>query len=717
MSIKKIQTEALLEYYVRTLYSRGEKPTFNEILGFLQKFFSKHTAGYPFVGPTLSISKDVVSNVDDLNKNFAYIDVDLKILYEELLDQVENIYQISLSFESLFSNLKLRRKKLATLIDDYLMSQYNTLGYYMSITDDFTDLSLVDMSLTTALVDTANGTVSIPHIRSLSTVVKAAEIGVPTYDFSINGSSVSYTTTVDGTINNVVTQEIAPFSDAFDGMRNTFWGVQVSVKAPSEVVLNAAINMRGFELTKIEIDPHTITPIQFWTSADGDVWDGSVKTSVNQVFFTDDPRPVGQLTIHMRKTVPDYTEEVNGQIRYIYVFGARELVFSRNYYDVSATFISAPLNPPFVSGQIIDSVSLMVEQNLPINSTATYYLAENNPRARSISDFSWKPIKPWNEAEKSVVHFGGATSHINYISDSSDADLTIIPMDLSNPDALKRNPNVVIAPGKEVFRLCKLNLEPLLNSMRLIEGYNSVRIHSTRLDPAAIINLDYWKDKRNDPVYSRIDTGTGFFYGADVGESARSIYVETSVEIADDTLTLIDDIYKADPNSRSWDIKVFVNGREVSYMPVGVNTAKVVWNFRKGLNSVVMLINIPAATNDIPTPYIGSVELMVNNKLHRVGTVGLRTLSYIDISHFRWTDDLKANVFTIYNGEIVLLSNLVSYYRFDYSVDTGQGPGAIRLRADLERLNSFPYNTPNIDSYSLKFSYGALKSKQEVIGG
>lgn len=125
-----------------------------------------------------------------------------------------------------------------------------------------------------------------------------------------------------------------------------------------------------------------------------------------------------------------------------------------------------------------------------------------------------------------------------------------------------------------------------------------------------------------------------------------------------------------------------------------------------GRNHVAILLNIPDATIEFPTPYIGTVDLMSDSKLHDFGVVKLETWNYVDFFKFKNNEVNDSKSFTIYNDEIISRRKPTDNFRLSYSKGTSAGPDAIRLRMDLSRSNFYTDATPLIDSYRLRFSYG-----------
>ena len=111
--------------------------------------------------------------------------------------------------------LKSKRRSLEAKIDDYLLSNFNTAGYYYSISDTFANLDNTDVTLTSALIDTEAGEVSLPLVSTLTKKVPKESIGRPNISVVVgNASPISISNGGAGGIhgNQFVYREISPFN-------------------------------------------------------------------------------------------------------------------------------------------------------------------------------------------------------------------------------------------------------------------------------------------------------------------------------------------------------------------------------------------------------------------------------------------------------------------------------------------------------------------------
>ena len=707
MSIRKLQIERAISDLARILYSEGVEPTLGEVLRLTSEHFSEFPPGQPLPVDLNLLSNGSTSNPEAYNELMARVLVNLNFLYEASQEQVGEIMDLTTQLRDNIRRLNDRRRRVEAQVDDYLLSIYNSDGYFFSASDSFSDLSLSDMTMTTAYVDTEGGKVTLPMVSHLSDRLGADRFGSPLASVVVGGTQTNQFSVV------------APFSNAVDGLTNTFFSIEVETTAPAEVICTVRVPLGELgappALSRIEIDPYGTTVGQWTVGYESEAGNGTfgnkILTTRDRFSLSNDVVEVEALVLRVIKTLPDYERHDGNVIRYRYIFGMKDLVASYQVYDRSAFFASGPLTVPaeLAGDMVIDAVSLVTDASIPNGTSIRYYIAEDTGGTRR-SDFDWRSIDPVNSngSGDQVVHFNGAEKMIRVITDDpKGSELERIQPDSINTDLTKRNPSPSILQGLDVYRLAKFDDTPLLSSLRLDEGVNMVRVYHRTLGDDGH-DLVWWTDRESTSqvTYAQIDVGNGFFYGGDVGESARSVYVETFLEVLDDEPPLLAEMKKVDDNSQTWKVTAFLNGREVGSLPVGTNTAVVPWTFRKGINHVVLTIDIPSPTTTNPNPYVGTLDLLGDSDLFDHGLVRLDAWQYADPFHMQWNQLPDASVFTIKNGEIITLKEPTGNYRLSYSRDTTAGPSALRFAAELTRDSQFSTTTPELNQYRLRFSYG-----------
>lgn len=722
MSISQIQRRRVFEEITRTLYASGERPRLIDIMREVSAYFKDYPAGNPLPPFTEHIQMGLPSNAEKVNQMIANLVTNLDVLYEAVGDHQQDLMHLTTLLRTSIENLRARRKKLVTQMDDYLFSLYNVDGYYYSASDSFADLSFTDLSLTSAFVDTYSGRVSLPTISNLTRQVQAESY-----------SGVSISAVSDGTT--VPHDTVSPFQGCIDGLSNTIWSTEVELDAPAEVLLRVTVTIGGsdnpIKVSKIDVDPYGITPVQLWVETEAyednqtsnvvleDFGEG-IKTSLYQMVFIDQPRVISRVHFWMRKTDPDYTVNRDNRTRYRYIFAAKNISMSEHVFDNQATFVSTPLALPaeLRSDEVIDAVSLVARDEVPTDTGIKYYVAPDVTGATEIGEFNWQQIEKidaLNPRAETIIRFDGALKFSRDIRSNPDSgDLQLKQIVTTGPPA-EQNPNPEIIPTQDVYRICDFGEEVLTKSLVLEEGVNTTRIYHTDFESGIeveeALELDYWADFINGTrtdvttVYGRIDTGNGFFSGGDVGDNGQYIYLETYLESLTDQETFLKRCIKPDSNSRVWDMKAFLNGREVADMPVGTNEVVIPWKFNKGLNHIAMTIAIPETSAAYPSPEQGTVNLLGDSLLTDFGTVKLGTWTYVDFFTMQYNEIDQPKTFTIYEGEIISRRKPTDNFRLRYSKARSTAPDAVRFRADLTRTNDNQYVSPQLDLYRLRFIY------------
>lgn len=717
MSVRQIQIQTVLDGIAESLFTRGIHPTVEQIMHKAADHFREFPAGLPLPIPP-DITKSPTS-VEAWNVMLARFLNNLEVLYQASLEQIDEIMALNTTLRVQIENLKTKRKAVERQIDDYLLSLYNTEGYFYSASDSFVNLDIVDLNLTSAYIDINSGTLSLPIVGGGSSRARPDYFGTPGISVSVDGVNQPW---VEG----------AAFSNALDSFTNTAWFISVSTTKPSEVITTVLLPVTvpgHLDVSRVEFSPYGVSPVQLLvettqTNVTGTgtaspvtlPFGNKIQTSADRMTFVSSARTADQMRFTLRKTEHDYTEELNGVVHYVYLFGAKDIAVTHATYDSHATYVSKSLAivEELVLETAIDAVTLFVDDEIPTNTSIKYYVAlDNGDEDAGINTFAWREIAPLgSDPAKSIVRFDGARKVVRKIvTDPISADeIQAIPLNTDEPDERQRNPTGSIIPGVDIYRLAEFDEAYLANSLTLEEGINTTRIYHIPYDADAIADLDYWVDVIADPdtevAYGRIDTGTNFFYGDNVGSAGRSVFVETFLDVPVQQPALLGQLRKVDPNSASWSIRAFLNGREVGYLPPSTSTLLIPWAFQQGLNHIVLLINIPEATESVPRPQIGTVDLLTDNNLYDQGLVRLATWAYTTLFNMSYNERGEPFTFTIHDGELISRRKPTSNFRLSYTQSTGAGPRAIRVRADLNRETIDHTITPRVNSYSVRFSYG-----------
>lgn len=720
MSIQQVQTKNLLELIAQSFFVHGINPQSDQLYSNLSEFFSKNPAGRPLSIDVNLFRQDVKSDEDIFNNFMAAMIVNMDVLYETCMNHIDQIMMLNTILRTHLDRLKIKRKVLEAKIDDYLLGIYNSDGYFYSFSDSFSNTAFVDFEYTTAFIDTQSTTVSLPAISSFSQTLTPNKLATP----AVKATNAS-------------NQELAinyktDFANAIDGMTNTAWYFEVRTDSPEAITVTVDIQLStslgDTTITRIDLHPFGVSSVQCGINAAfvteenityNAAFSNIVKTSADKMTFIGDQIEdnIDRIILQLTKTEPDYVESNASSRVNVYMFGFKEILMTEQVYDPHAILITTPFGIPdeLKEEAVIDSVSLVVDDQIPTNTTLKYYVAADNTSATSISDFDWKEITPLSLEEKNgnVVNFSGSYNTKKSIRHTSrtSSDIKLIELNSTNSDLAKRNPTPSYIPGIDVYRIATFMDDFLAGTIKLEEGINTTRIFYTDLDDGAISEgFAFWKDKFDDSTsysttYGEIDSGHDFFYGADIGEDNKSAYAETFLETDKEYPVFLRECRKSDANSRLWDVRIFLNGREIANMPQGVDKINVPWKLKEGINHIVTMVNIPEASTANPSPYIGTLDIMVGSSLSEFGVVKLDNWTYVDLYKFQNNQVNQPNSFTIYNNEIITRKKPTDNFELTYKKQTSTSPENIRLRVDLDRSSQYAKATPILDSYRIRFAY------------
>lgn len=713
----------------RRLFSSGEKPFAEEVIKDASNYFSKHRVGQPFSMGDFVISDKLTSDPELINLLALSTVINLSVLYQSALMQAQNVDNLKNVLFAANKKMTQRRNQLEDLIDGYLLGSFNADGYFYSVIEKFNSLTNVDLTLTSAFVDIPAKAATIPALASGTTRIGSQDVA--------SVSVISYLSTAparSGDAAGAPSPEEVPiplksnydFITCMDTREDTSWNAGVSLNEEESVMvkINIAFNESSAPVvvSRIEADLFGVTPTQMFveTISTGDPtpkdFGDMVLTGTERLVFSDTGREIKGLTIFLRKDKADIVHDIGGKHKYDYIFGFKNLFITKSTYDVSAVLVSQPFSLPQedYGDAFIDAVSLDADSTLPEGTSIEYFVATDDGSQNWLDDFGWKRIDPINleNPETSVVRFDGVTSGVKMIrSNPTSEDLQLIPINTTATAYIDMNPSPNIAPNGNVYRIALFDEDVIPATLKLEEGVNTTRIRYTNYSNVAVANgLDFWKDVIDLPTtklaYGSVATGNGFFYGGDIGENGRSVYVETYLESKDIQSNIIKDFKKLDTNSLLWDVRVYLNGSEVARLEPGVEMKAIPWTFRKGLNHIALCVNIPNLTASGGVPYSGNLDIMVGDEIGSYGTIKLANWSYVDIFKLKYNEVGSPYTFSISNNEIVSRRKPTNNLRISYSKPTGLSPAGIRFRCNFMRSSNHQTVTPTLNSYKLRFSYG-----------
>lgn len=708
MNISTIQKRRFLENLYKLYYSSGSKPTDQEIKKAFNDFFAINKPGFPLSSNSRSLSQQTIVNVDTLNEIMANSLFNLDILYDAIIENSDELFQITTTLNKKINNLKTKRKKLESKIDSLLFSNNNTDGYFYSYIENFSSIENIDISLSTAYVDAQFGSATLSQETSDRYSIFAID--------NINNSSVELSIYENGSlVNSVVSAE--NFNNVFDGLTDTYWSHEHRTIAPVPVALKITIPVSSTViLSKISGYILTSSPVSVTlnlTSVDGLPEQTILKNSLSDYSafnFLIESKGYKSIDILMIKNEPDYVD-LKSKTPYVYRMGLRDLIFSSTTRSKTGIIVSSPISLPTQVNKsfVIDAVSIDVEEKFTNEGSVRYFVGQDIPNASSISDFNWFPISPNNSQNSefnSVINFNGSNKVTNYISNTPNAkEVEMIPLNSTSNNINDLNPNINIYQDKSVYRIAALDLDIEYINPLLLGNVDSFK-HYYVLDviKGRYTDLPYWfgriRDGKTDDTLLRADL-TQVHTGLNVGINTPNSGFLTTKLICANASSFINTISKSTP---SLDLAVYINGIMVSELPSGKLNHTSRWDLIEGINDILI-------TYDKTLDGSFSITLTDGDNLSTYGTMFTDYFFYLDkfdFSNKNMKDNLYFTIDKIFGRKELLASSpLQGRSKLDYITKSNVAPAAIRFRADLIRYNN-PFSTPAIDQVRVKFKHKDL---------
>lgn len=715
MSISEIQKKKFLDNVYQMIYSSGlspedkvgRQPDEREIKRLFDEYFVENRIGVPLAIDVTGLRNITTTDPDLLNEYMARALLNMEVLYDSVDESNHKLLNVITVLNKKFSQLKDKRASLESKVDDILFSLSNTDGYFYSFSDSFADLKNVDLSLSTAYVDTENRKVTLPRLKSSVLEFNApGKISTPniTYSIYFNGSTV------------LENKPMPDVNNLFDGLGNTMSKIEYSSNelGACAVVLSIPLNT-PFVISRIDGKIATSSPI----SVVAEIIDSQDRNNVqfrrkqsnsdyDRFSFDFSPQNSGTIRITLVKYQPDISDSMEPKNRYKYIFSFRDLIVSGQYYDANATLVSSPISiPAGDNNKIIDAVSVECINENPETGDIKYFVAQNVQNASSVSDFNWIPISSLNNNSSSfdqIVSFNKSTKEIRNIrSNATGNDISLYPISNDNNTSLK-NPSTSIYNGISIYRIGNIGDIGEVYNPYILDSINNVSFKYVSYSNNLYLDKARWSSILN----GALDNVNVFNPGNIVITNSPSIpialnlngisgYLQTKVLMDKDEL--ITATLSRSGNAVNWNMAVYLNGSLIVDMPDGVSSKEISWNFIKGINEI-------SITFDAEGNSSGSISLMNGVSLSNYGSVFLNYYSYVDPFDFRTSRTSEDKVFTIDrylgNEEILSRSQIKDNSRIIYQKNEEFKIDSIRFRADLSRFSN-PFGTPALNSYRVKF--------------
>lgn len=722
MTISSIQKRKFLNNIYQLLYSSGvsnldaaiRQPKEEEIKREYDNYFSTNSLGLPLSIDVNNLRNTPVAEPELMNFMLSRMLLNAEVLYDSIHENNEDLMKVVTVLNKRLDNLKARRIDLEKRVDNLLFSISNTDGFFYSFSDSFSNLNNVDLSLTNCFVDTDNGKVTLPKLKS-----SVLDFNAPG---KVNINNIKYSLIFNGAP--VFTDRILENSSSlFDGLNNTYCNVDYSSNTLGACALILTIPLStSFIVSKIQGRLSTTSAVTTIVELfDGDDNQNvqyrrqQSNTAYDKFSFDFIPQSTGSIRITFIKYDADTRDMSNTLNQYLYAFNIKDLIVSGEYYDSQGTLISSPVSIPLGNeNKIIDAVSIDASNNNPEVGQVNFYLAKDVPGATNISDFDWIPISSSTDSTASfpnVISFNSSNKLFKSINNSnSNGSINLYPLSSDNNLSTK-NPSNSIYNGIDVYRIGKIDSEINPYNSYILDSINCFKFSYTSYIQGLHRDKSNWSSIINDksslynvsepgniqitntpsiPVVLNLNSISGFLQTKLLAPQASSV----SSTISRDTGAI------------DWSMSVYLNGVSIAEFEPGIISKQVVWDFIEGVNNIEIAFDAEGSS-------MGSISLMAGDSILRYGTPFLRYYGYVDRFDFRVNRSIEDFVFTVDsylgNKEILCRSQINNNSRIYYTNNSQDLVSSIRFRADLSRFSN-PFGTPALSEYRIKFK----NSNQEI---
>jgi len=709
MDIATVQKRKFLKNLNKLYYSKGTKPSPQEIRQVYDSYFSVNRFGQPVDVAYENLNATSIVDPFMLNELMANSLLNLEVLYDCIYENNSEIFETITVLNKKMENLKKKRLKLEDRVDQILFENANSDGYFYSFSDKFSDLSNVDLSLTSAHVDLINGKVEIPFITSdYSTSITRNRL-IPdsiTYSVVINGETLIKEALIDDP------------SNMFDGLNDTYWMETVTTAQQSVVTLSLQIPLTGnsAQISRVDSTLLSSSPSSVYLrcvpsdpGGQDQVFVNPSNSDYDSFSFRFDSDLYSRLVLTIVKVEPD--QIVDSEVSpYVYNFGIRELLIGARYYETSADLISTPLSIETSDNDILEisTVAIEVDDEVPEDTTIKYYVAADAPQSNNltVSSFNWIEIEPTNYNVKENLKFVSLSSGRSRSKKigGTDADITLAPL-LSNSEtniSTEVNPFTVPYSNVSAYRIGYLSDDEKIIAPYILSGVSNFDhygiVHSNlEVDANYYKNPSYWSDLvLNSPsslISSRladqiVSTTTPI-------QNPSSGFFRCKL-LCDQAVSTVHTIVK---ENYDFNLSVYVNNSLLADLPAGTVSSSVEWIFNAGVNTIEIYY-------DKSSNFTVGFNLMSGSSLHQYGTVFLNYYNYVDPIEFRRRSLTGKPVFTIDTifGQRQIISNkyIDAGSVMTYLSDKNDKVHAVRYRVSLRRYSS-PLQTPALNSMKVRF--------------
>lgn len=695
MSIRDKRYTKIVNTIIREELQKGNLPTSREFIGKLnQKIMSENLNG-----PKTNFTprrKGATARANEHNQILDDTYQDLETLYESVIEQHDKAGKNFDKFEVEKSKLDYQLNDLEEKLKELILL-YGQEGYLNSVYDIFTDFTKIDTAETDANIDIAKHEVRISDVKN-----RSKKLIVPMKSqFEI--------------LSSIRTQvELSPISgvtnDVLLDKTNRTWQVAAMTKEKMDVAGLYYVEFQNVqEMNRITLETQSIKPafIKIEFTTDNLNWSllpyyEQGVTVKNQYTFDFPTVGILKLRFMIGKNEPDsdtLVETGNGEMRYSYIFGLKNISFYTFHYALEASVVSNVLDaqPDVSKNFTIDKVSLHVEEELPNGTEIKYFIAI----PEKDQEPEWKALSPINRETPQydqIIDFKNIATSVP-TSFYIDPNISIGEYEMEN----------LYANGINFYKVGEIeNRQIIQGTEKLFIGKNSWSMKSYSyqqpnhavhmpsiqdwMRPANIVTESYLPIEDGKPGLllnkRRSNTTTNYMF-------TLGVFSEKEKELVVSVPTSIDPI------------AVYLNGNLI-YEGIPNATSQVSYIVQSGWNEIIVLVY---DRNSVGTVNGATVDINVDFRKHGSNVYAkAKALTKVSLFDLRYnvlnTDNEKYALQTI-NGKTYVITNYIVpglRYEFYYNYVDGAVKDEILFKAVLSRDEMITENSPKLKSYRLRFS-------------
>lgn len=390
-----------------------------------------------------SVEKGSSSSSSLLNTIIDTVSQDLAVIIKEIYSLAEKNSLYYYRWLKEIERLNIKSKKLEDRVNSLLLLENDTLGYFASITENFSSFENIDTENTTALLDIETQSITIE--RGLENSGSLSQINTTTFT-SKNASFYPLSKK-----KNTFYKEIGSSNSIVEIFKpeDTSWIGEISSAIGGEMLSELKINFQSpVDVSRIVLNSKvsssnegTIVSLQY--SLDGYNWflipvSNATQTILNNVSSWSFEKINCQwIKFIFNKTSPDFVRDN----KYFYRYGIRSIKFydSKYFSSRGSEFYSSSLSAINNIDEIIPfgKVSLFACDSIPNKTSINYYVSASKDNStwtdwKEISNTTSKSIYP------KIVTFSGLNNKSNLEEDTSllnslyDSDSLVSVFDNSN---------------------------------------------------------------------------------------------------------------------------------------------------------------------------------------------------------------------------------------------------------------------------------------------